>query len=259
VNFALGAGLGGVIAYQIGRNALFIVNACSFIVSAVLLLRIRHRETHTAEHPPLRVRDLFDYRPVRDGFTYMTAEPRRTATLLVKAGLGLLGAHWVILRIFPVGDPSRHAGDLGMSILLGSRGVGALIGSFFSGWWARQKEDRLRTGIVWGFLLVSCSYLALSRAPTLLLACLAVIVGHAGTSTVWVFSTTMLQGMTEDRFRGRVFSADFAGLFAVMSCVSFLAGLLVDEGVSVRQVALATGLLGFVPALLWSWAQRYWR
>jgi len=48
------------------------------------------------------------------------------ATVLVKAGLGLMGAHWVILpifgeRIFPLqaGDLDSHrAGMLGMSVLL---------------------------------------------------------------------------------------------------------------------------------------------
>jgi hypothetical protein len=86
-----------------------------------------------------------------------------------------------------------------------------------------------------------------------------VALGHAGTSIAWVFSTTILQGLTEDRFRGRVFSADFAGLFLSMSAVSFLAGRLVDQGVSVRVLAFATGAIALLPAALWLRAQRYFR
>jgi hypothetical protein len=116
----------------------------------------------------------------------------------------------------------------------------------------------MRSGIFVAFLIAAVSYSALAFAPTLALACLAVAIGHAGTSMAWVFSTTMLQGMTDDRFRGRVFSADFGGLFLVMSAVSFAAGQLVDAGVAVRTLALYTGLLGLVPALTWLASQRLW-
>jgi MFS family permease len=137
--------------------------------------------------------------------------------------------------------------------------VGSLVGSYFSGAWARNSEARMRTGIACGFLLVAFSYVGLSLAPNIWLACLAVALGHAGTSIAWVFSTTILQGLTEDRFRGRVFSADFAGLFLSMSAVSFLAGRLVDQGVSVRVIAFATGLIALLPAALWIRAQPYFR
>lgn len=266
-NLAIGSGIGGLIAYQFGRDAVFILNALSFVVSAALLTGLRCQETHHEHLPPLRARDLFDFTPVLEGVRYVKRDARLLATMLVKAGMGLLGAHWVILpiygeRVFPMAghglDPAR-SGALSMSLLLGSRGVGALLGSFASGYWARNIDSRFRYGIAWGFLIVSLSYIALSEAPTLALACLAVIVGHAGTSTTWVFSTTMLQKMTEDRFRGRVFSADFGGLFLVMSGISFAASLLVDQGVPIRSIALWTGLAGLVPGVLWLWAQRFWR
>jgi hypothetical protein len=69
----------------------------------------------------------------------------------------------------------------------------------------------------------------------------------------------MLQGMTEDRFRGRVFSADFGGLFLVMSAVSFGAGQAIDLGVSVRTVALISGILGVTPAIMWGACLRLWK
>ncbi|HNY41956.1 MAG TPA: MFS transporter, partial [Bryobacteraceae bacterium] len=97
---------------------------------------------------------------------------------------------------------------------------------------------------------------ALGGASSLWWACAFVILGHAGTSLCWVYSTTMLHEMTEDRFRGRVFSADYAGLFLVMSAVSFAAASLIDAGVNVRYVALGTGIIGVLPALLWLGALR---
>jgi hypothetical protein len=175
----------------------------------------------------------------------------------VKAGMGLLGAHWVILPVF--GERLfvwRESGMLSMSLLFGARGIGALIGSLLSGHLAGNQPDRMRRGIFWGFLIVAAGYMALGGAGSLWTACLFVILGHTGTSLCWVYSTTILHGMTEDRYRGRVFSADYAGLFLIMSVVSFAAAVMVDAGVSVRVVAFGTGVIGILPAMLWYAARR---
>jgi MFS family permease len=270
-NLAIGAGLGGLVAYAFGRQTVFVLNALSFVGSALLLTAMRVRETHCDSLPPFRGVDLVDFKPIVEGVRYVVRDPRRLTTLLVKAGMGLLGAHWVILpifgeRVFPMAvhlpgaqAHTSSAGTLSMSLLFGSRGVGSLAGSYFAGAWARNSEARMRAGITAGFFLVAVSYAALSAAPNIWLACLAVALGHAGTSIAWVFSTTILQGLTEDRFRGRVFSADFAGLFLSMSAVSYLAGRLVDQGVSVRVIAFATGATALLPAVLWLRAQTYFR
>jgi predicted MFS family arabinose efflux permease len=260
INLAIGSGIGGLIAFKFGRDAVFLLNALSFAVSAALLWRMRIRETHADHLPPFRAVDLIDFKPVWEGILYVRRDARMLATLMVKAGMGLLGAHWVLLpifgqRVFPIAG----SGTLSMSLLFGARGVGALIGSFASGYWARNDETRMRSGIFFAFLLAAASYSALSLAPSLALACLTVAIGHAGTSMAWVYSTTMLQGLTDDRFRGRVFSADFGGLFLVMSAVSYAAGQFVDLGVGIRTLALWTGLLGLIPALAWLAAQRLWK
>ena len=189
------------------------------------------------------------------------------ATMFVKCGLGLMGSNWVILpllgeRVFPVRLEGFHAssgGMLGMSLLMGSRGIGSLIGPLIGTIWAGHEPSRLRSGILYGFLLGALGYLALGVAPTLLLACAAVVLAHAGGSTIWVFSTTLLQEQTEDRFRGRVFSAEFAFSMLSMSTVSYLSGVLIDLGVSVRMVAMGSGAVVLLPLLAWGLALRLWR
>jgi hypothetical protein len=147
---------------------------------------------------------------------------------------------------------------LGMSLLFGARGVGALFGPLVSGYWAGNERRRLRVGIFGGFLAIAAGYLLLSGASTVWQAIATVILAHAGGSTVWVFSTTLLHFQTEDRFRGRVFSADFGFLTLAMSVVTAIGGAAVDWGVSVRTVAFCTGALAIIPAGLWWRAQRLW-
>ena len=41
---------------------------------------------------------------------------------------------------------------LGMSFLMGCRGLGAIVGPLVSGRWAARDERRMRVGILYGFL-----------------------------------------------------------------------------------------------------------
>ena len=268
VNLALGSFIGGVIAVAFGRDAVFVLNALTFLLSAFLLRGMSFTEPHMTGARPLGLKDLADFSPVIEGVQYVVRFPRLLATLLVKAGLGFLGAHWVIIpifgeRVFPLDfgclDPAR-AGMLSMSILMGSRGIGALIGPLIGGRWAGSQRRRLRLGILFGFITMAVGYTALGGAPDLFTASLTVVLAHAGSSIVWVFSTTLLHYQADDRFRGRVFSADFASLVVTMALVSYVSGAAVDSGVSVRTIAVITGLLAFVPALLWRYrAMPLWR
>jgi hypothetical protein len=215
----------------------------------------------------MRARDLVDFTPVVDGLRYVGKDRRLLATLLVKTGLGIMGTSWVILpvlgaRNFPVpaaGLDPRRAGMLGMSLLLGARGVGALLGPLFGGYWAGDKNHRLRVGILYGFLASIAGYLTLGVSGSIWLALAAVVLSHAGGSTVWVFSTTLLQEQTDDRFRGRVFSADYGFLVIAMSAVTYLAGSLIDHGVTAKSVAILTAFAGIAPTVAWALALRLWR
>jgi MFS family permease len=266
-NFAIGAALGGVVAAVFGRPAVFVLNSLSFVASALLVRRMRFVEPHAEGVAPLRWRDLADYTPLMEGVRYVRRDSRLTATLFVKAGLSLMGTNWVLLpmmgeRLFPLhlpGFDSRQAATMGMSILLGSRGVGAVFGAIGGAWFTGTVSTRLRASIGAGFLMGGMGYLVLAGASNLWLACAALILSHAGGSMIWTSSSTLMQKMTDDRFRGRVFSAEFAFSMFILAAVSTLGGYLLDHGMSLRGLALATGVVFALPAIGWGLAQRLWR
>jgi ABC-type bacteriocin/lantibiotic exporter with double-glycine peptidase domain len=76
---------------------------------------------------------------------------------------------------------------------------------------------------------------------------------------MWVYSSTLLQRQTEDRYRGRVFAAESAFMVVAMSLSSYYAGTLIDQAVPVRSVATLTGLVMLIPALLWGLALVTWK
>ena len=266
-NFAIGSALGGVVAAFFGRQTVFALNAVSFVVSGLLIQRMRFVEPHLKGLPPFHPRDLFDFKPILEGFLYVKANSRLAATMLVKAGLGLIGTNWVILPIlgrdaFPVKMPGLsgdQSATLGMSLLLGARGFGAICGPLIAGYIAKHKEERMRPAIVYGFLMASAGYLLLSLTSDTWLAALSVALAHAGTSITWVFSTTLLQLNTEDKFRGRVFSVEFGFSVAMMAVMSTSAGILIDQGVSPFGLAAITGAVMLIPAVAWLFALRLWR
>jgi len=261
---AVGASLGGVVAVLFGRDSVFVLNALSFLGSAWLISRMQFQEPHTAGRP-MRARDFVDFSPVLEGARYIRADRRLFATVFVKGGIGFLGANNVLLpilgeRVFPVqlaGADAQRGATLGMSLLMGARGAGALIGPLVGGRWAADRHPRLRSGILVGFMLASAGYLLLGWSGSLVGAVLAVVLAHAGSSTNWVFSTTLLQVYTADRFRGRVFAADYGLCMLGISASSYLAGVAIDLGVQARTFASLIGLVMLIPAA--GWALALWR
>jgi MFS family permease len=265
LNLVAGAALGGIALALLGHDASFVLNALSFLVSAFFISRMHFEEPHAAAYGKLGIRDLLNYSPLVEGLRYVRRDRRLFATVLVKMGLAQMGVSWVLFtvmgqRVFPLRglEPQRGA-VLGMSFLMGARGIGALFGPLAAARWASHRESRLRLGILIGFLAVGLGYSMMGAAVSLWAACFWVVLGHCGGSTVWVFSTTLLQLNTDDRFRGRVFSAELGLSMVTLAVGAYVTGFLIDHGIDPRQVAIAVGLLMLVPAALWSRAMRLWR
>ncbi|MGD0161630.1 MAG: MFS transporter [Candidatus Sulfotelmatobacter sp.] len=264
VNLLIGASVGGLVAAFFGRDAVFILNALSFLASAVLLAGMRFAEPHAEAAAPLRPRDLVDFSPVLEGIRYIRNQRTLLPTVFAKAGELMIGPSWVIFTVmgaheFAVRwrnvDAARGA-MLGMSILLGGRGLGALVGPLISARWAGRSDRRLQLGILFGYLTIAVGYGTLGFSRTVWMAAACAMLAHMGGSTVWVFSTTLLQLHTDDRFRGRVFSADLGFSMLTIAAGAYLCGRLLDAGVTARTVATYTGLVMLIPAALWALAMR---
>lgn len=258
VNLLIGASIGGVVAAFFGRNAVFILNALSFLISAILIAGMRFAEPHAESAAPLRARELADFSPVVEGIRYIRSHPKLLPTVFAKAGELMVGPSWVIFTVMGSHEFAVHrrgidaAGGamLGMSILMAGRGLGALAGPLIGANWAGHRDDRLRFGILVGYLTICAGYSLLGVSGSVWIAAACAMLAHAGGSTVWVFSTTLLQLNTEDRFRGRVFAADLGLSCFTFAITAYLAGVFLDFGYSARMVASSTGAVMLLPAAL---------
>lgn len=258
VNLLIGASVGGVVAAFFGRDTVFILNALSFLASAILISGMKFSEPHAEAATPLLLRDLVDFSPVLEGIRYIRSHRTLLPAVFAKAGEIMVGPSWVIFTVMGAREFAVHgrginpAGGamLGMSILLGGRGVGALVGPIVSARWAGRSDDRLGLGILLGYLTIALGYGMLGVSRSVWMAAACAMLAHAGGSTVWVFSTTLLQLHSEDRFRGRVFSADLGLASLTFATTAYLCGRLLDAGVSARTVATGTGALMLIPAAI---------
>jgi predicted MFS family arabinose efflux permease len=264
VNLMVGATLGGLVAAFLGRDAVFLLNALSFIVSAVLIWGMHFAEPHAEGGRRFRARELVDFSPILAGIRYVRAHVRLRSTILLKCGNLIIGPGWVLFTVMGQNEfavrwrgmsPERGA-FLGMSILLGARGLGAMLGPVLAASWAGHWQHRLEVAIFSGYLAAAAGYTLLGVAGYLWQACFCVALAHFGSSIVWVFSTTLLQMQSDDKFRGRVFAADLGLCMFTIAAGAYLAGRFVDWGFAARHVASVAGMLMLIPAGLWGFSVR---
>jgi predicted MFS family arabinose efflux permease len=256
---ALGAALGGLVAGTLGTTAAFLIDGCSFLLSAVIIATIPIRETHLEEHsqPPRPKNGERRQSALAEGFRYILGQRDITLYVLVKALWSLGGGVLLMLtifgrEIFPLGKE----GALSIGLLYAARGVGAAIGPLVVQRFGGSSQAFLRRAIGPSILCTGLGYVLFSLSPTLFIAALAVMVAHMGGSTQWVFSTALLQISVPDRLRGRVFAVELALLTLAAAASSYAAGVASDAGWEPRPLALLLAGVFVLPGvalllLLW--------
>jgi len=242
---ALGAALGGLFAAVVSRDAAFVVNAASFLVSAVLVARIGRRLQE-----PVRDAVVGFVESTRDAIRYAVGHRRVAALLTSKAGHALTSGGAVAL--FAVASFAQfETGDGGTGVLFAARGIGNLVGPLLAFRLVGGSNRRIYESIGFAMALWGAAYLAVGVAPGLALAALAVCIGHMGGGTQFAFSTYGLQELSPDQIRGRVFALDF-GLDTLAIAVSALIVGALAEAVPIRTLIVALGGIALVFGLGWS-------
>ena len=219
---AVGAGLGGIVAATLGRDAAFLINAASFAVSAWLILGIRR----PLQAPPDSVESAAVPGGIGAAITFARSTHQVAAFLLSKTSFGVGTGVIALYAVF--GRDVFEAGDAGIGVLFAARGLGALVGPFVARAVMGTDDRGLVRGIAVSFALAAGGYLVFPLSPALWVAAACVFAAHCGGGAQWTLSTLGLQRATPDGIRGRVFSLDY-GLVTLTIAVSTLAaGVLAD-------------------------------
>jgi MFS family permease len=247
---AVGAALGGVVVAAFGREAGYIGDAASFLVSAALIVRIHGRFAEAREnvvHPGL-------FEATRETVSYARRDTRVASLIAVKAGFGLGTG---LIGLLPVLSFTVYSmGDRGSGILYGFRGLGALLGPFLARPFIRDRDLRsLFAAISVCLAVYGIFYGVVPWMPTIWLAGVFVMLAHLGGGGQWTLSTYGLQLIVPDRIRGRVLAFDDAMITFTLAVSSLLAGW-AAEYVRVEYVMVGLAAVELLFAIVWTIATR---
>jgi MFS family permease len=255
---AVGGALGGLISGLYGNHVAFLVDAGSFLVSAGLLLRIKiEKDIDSINSIKNQSSNEF-----KDVFPYLSKKPQVFAVLLVKSGISVTaGAVWLLSviygqKVFPIGEE----GAISVGILYGVHGLGALLGAMCTGWFLQTSTLSSIYIILLAFSLRGVFFWFWSESPNLFWVSISMILVTSCGSLLWVLSTTLLQKLTEDNIRGRLFAIDNALFTLTMAISVSITGRSLDVWrISPSQATFFNSLAAFGVALFWLLVVIWWK
>lgn len=253
---AIGAICGGIVAEIFGIRAALLIDALTFVVSALLVMTVVIPLVPRSEIGQEQRRKLDkSKRSFADGIRHLRAHPGTAAALFVKSAQSLTNADALLIiygtQVFVLGDQ----GITSMAILWAAFGTGAIIGPLVTNRFSDDSVKLLRRLITAGFFMIALGWLLWGMSPSLEILALAVVVRSMGGSVNWTYSSVIIQQIVPDEYLGRMFSLDFAGFELVQSVGIVLVGVLIDAvGTgSIHVIVYASALIALVPLLAWIW------
>jgi MFS family permease len=224
VQILAAAGAGGLIAL-IGTGAAFALNAASFAISALLLVRLAI-PAHAGQLGADTTRGLGRYvADARAGLTFARRDRLVSRLLLVQAvasfAVGGTGALLIVLS-----EQHLHLAPSGFAWLIGAIGAGALLGPFIPNALARDYRDARWLFVP--YIIRGLGDVLIAVFTPLPVALLLLFIYGLNTSTGMVVFSSTVQGAVPEQVRGRVFTL-LDVTWNIMRLLSLaLGGIIVD-------------------------------
>jgi MFS family permease len=238
---ALGAALGGLATGLIGIYPAFIIDAATFILSALFMWRIVYQAK-----PALKSGGVKEgFGQYIDGLRYLWGEPEVLVIALVKgAGALTVGGGLAVLQVryaqqlFPIGE----GGSISLGLMYAVVGVGTGLGPIAARRVVGDKQGAMRWTLVAAFVMQAIGMVIVWLAPTLTVALAGMTIRSVGGGIIWVFSAALLLLLLPADVRGRVFAFEFALFMVAYAVSSAVGGWLLDASDwDIRILALALG------------------
>ena len=251
----VGTFLGGVSAAVFGYEYAFLLNAASFLFSALMISRLKLKQGHF--RPPRKaltesdvVRPWHEY---KEGLRYLRSKPLLFAIAMGHVGWATGGgAAQVLFGLF--GEVVFERGAAGIGMIWSSAGVGLLIGAPIAyRYGAKLPFEKYKTMVVIAYFLHGVTYILFSQAQPFWLALILIAASRAASAVFVISNLGQLLRHVSDEFRGRVFSTVESMTWAMM-ILSLTAAGVASETVSPRTIGAIAGAFSSLTAIGWGWA-----
>jgi MFS family permease len=232
----LGPVLAGIVVAGAGAPAALFIDVGSFVACGALLIDL-HSHIEEVEGNSVRAR-------LRAAWQHIDEAPLLRGLLLMYAvALVFLEAAAPIEVTYA--KVTLRVGDRGFGLLLGTWGLGAVLGSLI---FARSMRRPLGAMLGAGSFAIGLAYLGFAAAPSLIFACMAALVGGIGNGVEVPSLMSLVQRLTPSRLHGRLMGA-VESLGALCIAIGLpLGGVLVALS-SPRVAFLVVGLGGTVASV----------
>jgi MFS family permease len=255
---SLGAALGGWTAANVGYRAAFIVNAVSFLGSALSVWLIPDSETRQLplEKKPLETAKTSYWSDIREGWSYIIGHATIAALLLTNilwaSGGGAVNLVMDRLGGIVFAGQRGISGDSAVAALYFAGGLGLFLGMMIARRVGNYFELRNWTAylIGWGLLLQGCVFALIGPMPSLWLACLLLFICRTVLGAEFGVQDALLMRLVPDKLRGRVITTDRATEFLTWSFSTTVAGWSLHI-ISPRTLTVVSGLLSSVAGVVW--------
>jgi MFS family permease len=213
--------LGGALVAATSPDVAYWVNAASFLVSALLVIRIPREKLQGA----LAVSHGF-VRDLVEGFGRVL-RTRALRTVLIVWTVALAGiAASNTAQVFLAKD-TFSAGDFGYGLVFGSIGLGLAIGSYAAGSWVERRS----VGSVYAasILLQAIGIGTAGAMPNVWAALPCFALSGIGNGVSVVCNSLLVQRGASDDVRGRVFTVIMSVNYAAYGVAVLVAGPLTDS------------------------------
>lgn len=238
----VGPSIAGLLVACWGEGACFAINALTYsaIFYALLAMRLPKKK-----YPEKKTHPLDD---LREGYKYsFTFKPLRDIIFLM-GFISLTGASIIVLMPMLVKDV-LHGGPQTLGFLMGSIGVGALIGAYYLA--SRKRIPGLGKVIAMAVLIFGTAICFLAFTSSTPVSILLLVMAGIGIMLHMSASNTLIQTIAEDRLRGRVISfyiMAFSGFGPIGNLLSGYAA----KTFGIKTTILAAGLLTLSGAFVFS-------
>jgi MFS family permease len=199
VGFIIGPVIGGLLVAFGDVTLAFLINAGTFVVIAVVLWGLPPSSNVAAPRPE-PAEPPIGSELVPEASSVRTAIRPMFGIAIVEFGAGLLNGGIGVLTVI-LAVETLEAGEAATGYLNAAIGVGGVIGALVSGVLVLRR--RLGPPLIAGSLAMAAGIAIVGAVPLLAVALLAIAVISSGALILNVVTTTLLQRVTTDAFRGR--------------------------------------------------------
>lgn len=216
----VGPSIAGILVALFGEGICFLINGLSYIavIAALFGMHVTHRTV--AANGKHIIHDL------KEGFIYAFSDRLIRSILLLTGIISMMGMSYVILMpVFAKDILGGSAGTLGL--LMGSTGLGALVGAFFLA--ARKEVKGLGKVVILTTNIFGIGLMAFSFSRTLWLSMAVLLFVGFGMMVQMASNNIILQTVVHDDKRGRVMSLFMVAFMGMIPFGCLIAGGLANR------------------------------